>query len=131
INATTNPDPVSKQPLNTRFLATSTGSTVLIEAGFTLTCQSSPAGLTYQLASGSPVSRSATVGGTIVAGTILKTMIDGLEIDYTVAAGDTSSTIATAIAAAVNNAADPDPYSGVPLNTGVAGADAGTVGTLL
>jgi Neuraminidase-like domain/Salmonella virulence plasmid 28.1kDa A protein len=130
INATTDPDPVSNVALNTRFVATSTGSTVLVEAGFTLACQSSTPGLTYQSnAGGSQVSRGATVGGAIAAGTVLKTMIDGLEIDYTVVAGDTLNSIAAGIAAAVNAATDPDPYSGLPLNTLVAVTSAGAVVT--
>ncbi len=117
INATTTTDPVSGQPLNTRFHATSDGGVVTIMAGFALACAVS-AGATESYAPGAstPLSATATVGGTVTPGDTLTTTLDGIGVDYLVAPGDTPDSIAAGIAAAINGATTADPYSGLPLN---------------
>ena len=91
---------------------------ITIVAGFTLECTVSPgASESYTLVPGSPVSRSATVAGPVTAGDQLTTVIDTVPVSYQVAAGDTAATIAAGIAAAVNAATMPDPYSGLPVSS--------------
>ena len=120
INASAAPDPVSGQPLASRFHASTDGTdgVITIVAGFTLECTVSPgASESYTLVPGSPVSRSATVAGPVTAGDQLTTVIDAVPVSYQVAAGDTAATIAAGIAAAVNAATMPDPYSGLPVSS--------------
>ena len=112
-------DPVSGLQLSSRFLASTTGDSgvITIMAGFTLQCSVSPGATeTYTAAAGTPVSRSATVAGTVREGDTLITTIDTVTVAYQVNAGDTAATIAADIAAAVNATTIPDPYSGIPLN---------------
>jgi hypothetical protein len=132
INATTAVDPASQLPLNKRFFASSNGGVITIKAGFTLACSvSAGAGETYTAAATSPLLQTATVAGTIAAGDVLTTTIDGVAIPYTVAAGDTPATIAANIRDAINNATLPDPFSGLPLNSLVAASSSGAVVTLV
>ena len=68
-----------------------------------------------------PGAQTATVDATVNVGDVLHTAINlpsdqPGQVAYTVAAGDTAATAATAIAAALNAATTPDPVSGLPLN---------------
>ncbi len=63
-------------------------------------------------------------------GDTLTTTIDTVPVSYTVVAGDTPQTIAAGIAAAINGATVPHPYSGLALNTIVAASSAGPVVTI-
>ncbi len=117
INGCTETDPESGVPLNGRFAAVSNGRDVVIRAGFTLACAVSPGATeTFTGATSSAVSHSATVGGTITAGDVMITTLDGLDVTYSVQAADTPVTVAEGIAAAINATTTPDPYSGLPLN---------------
>lgn len=132
INGTAAVDPASGLPLNKRFFASSAGGVITIKAGFTLACSLSPgASETYISAASSPLTQTATVGGTVKAADVLTTAIDGVTIPYTVAAGDTPAAIAANIAAAVNATTAPDPYSGLPLNSLVVASSAGAVMTVV
>jgi peptidoglycan hydrolase-like protein with peptidoglycan-binding domain len=117
INATTAIDPASGLPLNQRFFASAHGGVITIKAGFTLTCSlSAGASETYKAATQSPLSQSATVAAPVTPGDTLTTTINGVAIPYAVAVGDTPSTIAADIAAAINTTTIQDPFSGLPLN---------------
>src|ERR1022692_3088098 len=132
LNACTAPDPVSGLPLNARFHATSSGGGVTMRAGFSLACAvSAGASETYTGADGSPLAQDATVAGGVTAGDTLTTTIDGIAIDYTVAATDTPATIAAGIATMINNTTAPDPYSGLPLNSLVVASSAAAVVTVV
>jgi len=132
INATTDLDPVSGLPLNSRFYASSAGGTVTIIAGFTLACsQSAGATESYAPSAGPPVSRSATVAGPVTPGDTLITALDTVAIAYTVVAGDTTTTIAAGIAAAINATTISDPFSGLPLNSLVVASSAAAVVTVI
>ena len=131
INATTTQDPVSGEQLNQRFVATAQTNVIVIMAGFALACSvSGGATETLTAAGTNPLSRTATVGGTVTAGDTLTTTIDTVPIGYTVVAGDTPATIAAGIAAAINGTTLPHPYSGFALNTIVAASSAGAVVTI-
>jgi Neuraminidase-like domain/FHA domain/Salmonella virulence plasmid 28.1kDa A protein len=132
LNASMAADPASGLPLNARFHATSSSSVITIKAGFTLACSvSAGASETYTAAAGPPLSRSATVGGSMTAGDTLTTTIDGVAIGYTVAAADTPATAAAGLADVINGTTIQDPYSGLPLNSLVAASSAGTVVTIV
>jgi len=132
LNASAASDPASGLPLRARFHATSSGGVITIKAGFTLACSvSTGASETYAAAAGTPVSRSATIGGSVTAGDTLTTTIDGVAVGYTVAAGDTPVTIAAGVAAAINNATVQDPYCGLPLNSLVVASSAAAVVTVV
>ena len=130
INAQTTPDPASGLPLNGRFVAASAGNVITITAGVTLACALSAAASETYTAAGTPVSWSATVGGTVTAGDTLITTIDTVPVPYPVVSADTPATIAAGIAAAVNAATTADPYSGLPLNGLVVASSAGPVVTV-
>ena len=120
VNGSATPDPVSGQPIGSRFHASTDGAdgVITLLAGFTLECTvSAGATETYTAAAGTPISRTATVGGSVRVGDALTTVIDTVPVTYQVAADDTTATIAAGIAAAVNAATMPDPYSGLPLNS--------------
>jgi pSer/pThr/pTyr-binding forkhead associated (FHA) protein len=133
LNATTALDPVSNQPLNTRFFATNSGNVITIETGFTLQCEAQGnASETYTAATQSPLAQSATVGGAMTVGDILITTINGVPISYAVAVTDIDlPTLASSIAAAINNSTIQDPYSGLPINNIVAASSQNTVITLI
>ena len=59
--------------------------------------------------------QTATLSGPLFDGDTLQTMINGLEIDHLVAAGETTASAATAIAASINASAAVDPQSGLPI----------------
>jgi hypothetical protein len=131
LNASTAPDPASGLPLNTRFHATSSGGVITIRTGFSLTCAvSAAASETYTAAAASPLAQDATVAGSVTAGDTLTTTIDGVAIDYTVAATDTPATIAAGIATMINNTTAPDPYAGLPLSGLVVASSAAAVVTV-
>ena len=75
--------------------------------------------------------RPSTVAGAATAGDTLTTTIDGVPITYTVAAADTPDTIAAGLAALINDATVPDPFSGLPLSSLIAASSAGAVVTIL
>ncbi len=129
-----NVDPVSGEQLSQRFLAsTVAGSgTITIKAGFSLECSVTPSTATesYTAAMATPLSQSGTVGGArVTTGDTLTTAINGVPVSYQVVSGDTTETIAAGIAAAVNAATSPDPYSGLPLNSLVVAVVSGATPT--
>jgi len=75
-------------------------------------------------------SQTATVGGTVTAGGVLTTTINGTNVTYTVVAGDTLSSIAVHMAAAINSNTDLDPLSGIPMNQVVSATVSGAVVTV-
>ena len=105
-------------PLNQRFYATSNEGVVTVTAGVTLACAVSPgATISYGPVAGYPLSWTASIAGTPSPAAIVTTTIDGVDIDYTVQASDTSApTLAASIADAINATTTPDPYSGIPVN---------------
>ena len=132
VNSATAPDPASGLPLNARFRATSSGGVITIKAGFTLACSvSAGASETYAAQPGTPLARSATVAGSVSAGDVLTTTIDGVAIGYTVAASDTPAAIAAGMAALINGSTVQDPYSGLPLNSLVVASSAGAAVTIV
>ena len=62
-----------------------------------------------------PGAQIATLTGTLFTGDILRTTIDGTNIDHVVAAGETPAAAAAAIAAAINASPALDPASGLPI----------------
>lgn len=66
---------------------------------------------TPTLSSVDPGAQTATLTGTLFAGDTLRTTINGANIDHVVAAGETPTTAATAIATAINNSTTLDPPS--------------------
>ncbi|QGM47133.1 hypothetical protein H2LOC_016335 [Methylocystis heyeri] len=62
-----------------------------------------------------PGAQTATLSGTLFAGDVLSTSVNGAKIDHTVAAGETPAIAAAAIAAAINASAKADPASGKPI----------------
>jgi hypothetical protein len=133
INNTTATDPQTQLPLTSLIEATSAGAVVSIVAldpamPFTLACSVSSGSETYISAGPFPASQTATIGGTIPAGAILTTTINGLNLFYTAATGDTPSTIASKIAALIVATATPDLVTNLPLNSVVtASAAAGVI----
>jgi hypothetical protein len=116
INTTTATDPTTGLPLNSRISASGQGDIITLTAGFTLDCSLSVGATeSYKAASQSPP--TATVSGTPKAGDVLTTTIDDVAIPYTVAAGDTLTTIAENITDKINNTRTPDFFSGVPVNS--------------
>jgi ABC toxin N-terminal region/Neuraminidase-like domain/Putative peptidoglycan binding domain len=75
-------------------------------------------------------SRTATVGGSVTAGGVLITTVNGLIINYAVVAGDTIASIATNIAKGINASTDLDPLSNMPLNQIVSATASGAVITI-
>ena len=71
---------------------------------------------TPALSSVDPGAQTATVTGTLFAGDILRTTLNGANVDHVVAAGETPAAAATAIATAINTAATVDPASGLPIH---------------
>jgi hypothetical protein len=130
INADTTNDQVSNTPLNSRILATALSNQVIIKAGFALSCSGGTGGQSFTAASVNPLTKTATIGGTPVAGSTLTVTIDTVPIAYVVAPSDTLATIAANIAVAINGTTVAHPYSGLPLNTLVAAAAAADVITV-
>ena len=130
INSSNVIDPVSNQPFGKRFYATNSGNNVTtlgnvitIKTGFIISPASPlPSGAisyTTGSASDTPLSQTMTLSGSGAVGDALKTTINGVDVLYTVAAGDDTSlpAVARKIAAAINNNTEPDHYSGLPLNS--------------
>jgi GH18 family chitinase len=135
INGTVQQDPTTTLPLSSLVHATSAGAVVTVNpidpaTAFTLTCSVTTGSETFTAAGPSSASQTATVAGTIPAGAIVTTTINGLDLFYTVAAGDTPTTIAGKIASAINGSTSPDPVTNLPLNTVVSAAAAADVITI-
>ena len=122
INATAAADPVTNLPLNSEVQASSNGAVVTItpidpSTPITLTCQVTAGSAVYTAAGPFPETVTATVTGTIPAGTTLTTTINGLPVVYMAAPGDTVGTIAAAIANKINATTAADPVTGMSLNS--------------
>jgi hypothetical protein len=135
INNTTAIDPQTRLPLTSLIEATSAGAVVSIIAldpamPFTLSCSVTSGSETYTSAGPFPASQTATIGGTIPAGAVLTTTINGLNLFYTAVAGDTPTTIASKITAAVVGTTTPDLVTNLPLNSVVTGSAAAGVVTI-
>jgi peptidoglycan hydrolase-like protein with peptidoglycan-binding domain len=106
INATTTVDTITGKALNTLVSASSSAGVVIVSSagpGQAFTLSSSISFGAYTQDGQVPVWQSAVVAGGITAGDILTTAINGVVVNYTVAAGDkTVSILAGNIAAAVN-----------------------------
>jgi hypothetical protein len=122
INNTTSPDPYSALPLNSLLVASSSAGIVTVYsinsgAPFALQC-SFIQGATgsYIAAAQNPAHQTATVGGTVAAGDVLTTTLNGLSILCTVTTENSPSAVAASIVAVINGTATPDPVSGLPMN---------------
>jgi hypothetical protein len=106
INATTTVDSVTGKALNAIVSASSAAGVITISTAnpglaFSLSCSISFGA--YTLNGQTPVLQSAVVSGGITTGDVLTTTINGVAVNYTVAAADnTVSILAGNIAAAVN-----------------------------
>jgi Neuraminidase-like domain/FHA domain len=135
INAAVGTDLATGLPLSSEVQASSVGSVVTItptdpSTPVTVTC-SAPNADGYTAAGPFPEQATATVTGTIPAGTILTTTVDTVSLVYMVQPGDTADTIAAAVAGLVNGATTTvDPVAGLPLIQVVTATAAGGVVTL-
>ena len=129
INATTTTDPMSGQALNRRFHAQAKGTQVVIAAGFGIQWNVSVlgAGTLSAATVTDPTAQSATVGGAPAESEIFTVTIDTIPVSYVAKAGDTATTVATGLAAAINATTTPHPYSGLPLNGLLAASAVGAV----
>jgi hypothetical protein len=75
-------------------------------------------------------SQTATIHGNFPPGAILTTTVNGLDLFYTVVAGDTATSVAAAIAHSIQTCATADPVYNLPLNSFVSAAASGGVITL-
>ena len=94
INKTAAQDPKTKLSLSTLVEATSNGNVVTINLNnpaipVTIAGAVTTGGETFTVAGPQPASRTATVSGPLSAGAILTTTVAGLNLYYTVVAGDT------------------------------------------
>jgi hypothetical protein len=143
INNSTQVDPVSQRVLGSVVQASvesvqfNVSAVVRITARdpafrFTVACSVLPEGgdVAFDYSQDGPFQapQTATVAGTITAGSLLTTVIDGIAIPYTAVAGDTAATIASNIAKAINATSTPDPDTKLPLNQILsASADGGVI----
>jgi peptidoglycan hydrolase-like protein with peptidoglycan-binding domain len=79
----------------------------------------------YTTGAQTQASQTATIGGTVTAGNVLTTTLNGIVVAYTVAAADTLASIASGIAAAINRTTALDPQSHMPLNQVVSATASG------
>ncbi len=100
-------------PIGKRFFAAAEGASIVITAGFAIVVPAPAAGVTetLTLATANPTSQTLTVGGAATAGDVVQFSVDGVPISYTVAAGDTPTTIADALRDAINGATAADMYA--------------------
>ncbi len=134
ISTTVKVDPTTSLPLSSLVQATSSNNVVTINAidpstAFTLTTQASGTE-TYISTGPTPETHTATVTGSIPAGAVLTTTINGLALYYTVVSGDTASTIAANVAKAIQTSTQPDPVSNLPLPSVMTAVAAGDVITV-
>ena len=134
ISASVGVDAATLLPLSSEVQATSAGGVVTITpvdpaTPVTLSC-SAPAADGYTAAGPFPETATATVSGTIPAGTTLTTTVNALPLVYQAAPGDTPASIAAAIAAQVNATTTADPITGLPLQQVVTATAAGGTVTL-
>jgi hypothetical protein len=115
-------------PVSDRYLAAAGGGVITLRAGFTLACAIS-AGATESYAPPAALAGTliATVAGTPMAGDMLTTTIDGVEVPYTVLAAATPDWIAAGIAAAINDApaASVDPLAQEAINVAFSASSSG------
>jgi hypothetical protein len=122
IGAAAAPDPASGLPLSGVVSAAGPPGVIAIAPGspaitLTLGCTVTTAGTGTFTTSGQGPALQATVTGTFAAGDILTTTLNGVDLAYTIQAGDTADAIiASNIASAISQATDPDPVTGLPLN---------------
>ena len=129
INNNGTPDPYSGTPLNSLLSASSSAGMVTIAtansgAPLALACSF------VMSAAGAWSMGSATVGGTVAAGDVLTTTINGLNVPFTVTSQTTPAAVAAAMVTAILATTTPDPVSGLPLNTILHGSSSGAVVTL-
>lgn len=129
ISTTVQVDPTTQLPLSSLVQATSANNVVTINAidpatAFTLKTQASGTE-TYISTGPTPETQTATVAGTIPAGALLTTTINGLDLYYPVASGDTAAKIATNVANSITTSTQPDPVSNLPLPSVVSATAAG------
>jgi hypothetical protein len=113
--------------LNRLVLASSAAGTITINAvnsgaPFTLVCSMAP-GAAYAVTAATAPTHTATVGGTVHAGDVLVTTINGAAVSYTAGAGDTNpASLAQNIAAAINASTVVDPVNGTLPLSGIVAA---------
>jgi hypothetical protein len=132
ISAAVQPDPQTGLPLRSEVQATSAGPVITITAAdpavpFTLACAVATGAESYAPAGPFPAAATATITGTIPAGSTLTTTVNGLPLPYLAMPGDTPASIAVSIAAAINATTTPDPATTLPLNSVVTASAAGGV----
>src|SRR5262249_49752714 len=130
VNASTDRDPFSNRPINELIQAELDPGPTANEAGITFTQSDRGVRLElsvsdFVLAQGSEFDYSIRgpnqgpwklqVSGLITVGSVLLTIVDGLEFRYTVVAKDTPSSISSAIALAIGSSTLIDPFTGLML----------------
>ena len=135
ISADAQLDPATQLPLSSIVQATSAAGVITITPvdpanPFTLACSVSTGSENYVAAGPFPESAAATVAGPIPAGATLATTINALPVVYITAPGDTPSTIAAAIADAINATTVADAVTNLPLEQVVTASAAGGVVTI-
>jgi hypothetical protein len=100
-----------------------------VVGGFTLACSVSGTTEILTPASLSSVSQKVTVEvpAAVTQGDVLTVTLDGVPVPYTVLGGDTATTIAANMAAAINATTVEDPVVGAPLNEVLLASSAGDV----
>jgi hypothetical protein len=127
VNSSTAADPYTGLPLNSLVAATSnagalTFTTVNAGAPFTLSCTLASANAgTYTAVPPTPAAWTATLAGSVTAGDVLTTTVNSVPVAVTAVSGDTPSTLAAKIAAAISGSAsaDLDPATNLPLSSEV------------
>jgi hypothetical protein len=133
-NHATAQDPATKLPLSQVLHATSSGAKLSISpvepsSAFTVTVSSSGTEQ-FTLTGSAPASQPAIVKGDFAPGAVLTTIINGVNIYYSVVAGDTADTIALKIATLIASTSATDPDSGKPLNSLVSTTTSGSTITV-
>jgi pSer/pThr/pTyr-binding forkhead associated (FHA) protein len=122
IGAATAPDPLSGLPLNSVVTAAGPAGVITITPAdpaitLTLACAASTAGTGTYTSAGQSPALQATVTGTFAVDDILTTTLNGATVAYAVQPGDTAAAIiASNIASTINQATQPEPATGLPLN---------------
>jgi hypothetical protein len=132
INTAVQPDPATQLPLSSEVQATSDAGVITITSPdpavpVTLACTVTAGTETYVTAGPFAETAVATVSGTVPAGAMLATTVNGRPLVYLAVPGDTPATIAAAIAAIVSATTTTDPVTGLPLNAVITASAAGGV----
>ncbi len=137
INQATGQEPVTHVPLNQAVSASGPPGAVTVKAAttaatLTVACsQVLTAPRSYTTGPAINASQTATVSGSVTAGDVLTTTINGVAVPYHLSSRDTTlPTLASNIATAINATTTTVPGSGRPLNAIVSASAAGDVVTI-